>query len=205
VRYAIFGGAFDPPHAGHLAVAQAAHDALDLDCVVYVPSFAPPHRGRPQASFHHRVGMLRAAVSGCPWAAVSGIELDLTAPTFTYDMVRALKSRLGSKPTPYLLVGADNYQSFTTWHEWRRLLDEVEVVVYPRGNSLPNGLSEVPARMLTASLREENSTILRKAFAETHHPETIPCLPKVTDYIVQYGLYGAHHGAQLDPQVTTPE
>jgi nicotinate-nucleotide adenylyltransferase len=190
LRYAIFGGAFDPPHAGHLAVAQAIHDAYQLSCVVYVPSFAPPHRARPQASFHHRVGMLRAALNGCPWASVSAIELDLTAPTYTIDMVRALKSRLGSKPMPYLLVGSDNYQSFTTWHQWRELLTEVEIVVYPRGTTLPNLLTEVPAKILTAPLREETSTQLRKAFANTPHPEIVPALPKVSDYILQHGLYG---------------
>jgi nicotinate (nicotinamide) nucleotide adenylyltransferase len=134
--------------------------------------------------------MLRAALNGCPWASVSAIELDLTAPTYTIDMVRALKSRLGSKPMPYLLVGSDNYQSFTTWHQWRELLTEVEIVVYPRGTTLPNLLTEVPAKILTAPLREETSTQLRKAFANTPHPEIVPALPKVSDYILQHGLYG---------------
>jgi nicotinate-nucleotide adenylyltransferase len=189
VRYGIFGGAFDPPHAGHLAVAQVAHDSLNLDRVIYVPSFAPPHRSRPLASFHHRLGMLKSLLAGCPWAGVSGVEIDLNAPTFTYDMVKAIKTHQGFQDTPFLLVGADNYQSFTSWHRWQELLNEVEIVVYPRGNALPNALSEVPARFLNAPLRSEQSTDLRQAFLHSEHPESIPCLPQVSEYILQHHLY----------------
>lgn len=190
MRYGIFGGAFDPPHSGHLAVAQAAFNELNLQYVIFVPSFAPPHREQPKASFHHRVGMLQSLLKARPWALVSSIEMELSAPSYTFDMVKALKARQAQGQNPFLLVGADNYRTFTSWHRWKELLQEVEVVVYPRGNALPNALTEVPARFLKAPLRPEHSTDLRKALEKGLNAEESGCLPEVAAYAQQHGLYG---------------
>ncbi len=199
MRYALFGGAFDPPHAGHLAVAEAAYRELELKCVIFVPSFAPPHREQPKASFHHRVGMLQFLLKSRPWAVVSNIEMELAAPTFTFDMVKTMKSRQAQGQNPFLLVGADNYRTFTSWHRWKELLQEVEVVVYPRGNALPNALTEVPARFLKAPLRPEHSTDFRKAFEKGLNADESGCLPEVVSYAQQHGLYGLQGIAGAEP------
>jgi nicotinate-nucleotide adenylyltransferase len=86
MRIGVFGGTFDPVHVGHLAIAQAALDSAKLDRVVFVPARRSPLKDRgPFASEEDRLAMLEAAVKDEPRFAVSRVELDRPAPSFTVD------------------------------------------------------------------------------------------------------------------------
>ncbi len=90
-RLGIFGGTFDPPHTGHLALAECAREQLGLDRVLFVPAGRPPHKsGAKRSSTAHRVAMTRAAVRGNPAFAVSTIETRRSGPSWTVDTLRAL-------------------------------------------------------------------------------------------------------------------
>jgi len=189
-RYGIFGGAFDPPHTGHLAVAQAACREMRLDTLFFVPTFSPPHRSQPRASFHHRLGMLQAMTENLAWAKVSGVELEISTPTYAIDMVRRLKAMQNPNDRAFFLLGADNYRSFKTWSRWRELLEEAELIVYPRGDSLPMPIQEIPAHFLQAPLIAEQSSAIRQGLERGAGIDGMPCLPAVIAYIKQNGLYG---------------
>src|SRR5262249_45294362 len=90
-RVGVLGGTFDPPHFGHLAIAEWARRELDLDRVLFVPAGTPPHkRAAPRTSAARRVAMTRLAIRGNPRFAVSTLEARRPGPSYTSDTLRAL-------------------------------------------------------------------------------------------------------------------
>ena len=118
-RIAFFGGSFDPPHMGHLAVARAARVALGLDTVLFAPVGAQPLKPvGSTASFDDRVAMTRLAIAGDP-----GFEISLAdapkpsgAPNYTVDTLTTLKSELPQGCALYFLMGADSLAGLRRWH-----------------------------------------------------------------------------------------
>ena len=97
-RWGILGGMFDPVHLGHLSLAENIRTARDLDGVLLVPSYDPPHRSeQPRAPFDDRVAMLELAVGDLPGLEVSNIEALLERPGYTLLTVRALNA-VGALP-----------------------------------------------------------------------------------------------------------
>jgi nicotinate-nucleotide adenylyltransferase len=116
-RVGLFGGTFDPPHAGHLAIAEWAREQLRLDRVLFVPAGTPPHkRGRRRSSARCRVAMTRLAVRGNPAFRVSTLETRRAGPSFTVDTLRALRASF-PKARLFLIMGEDSLDDFRTWHE----------------------------------------------------------------------------------------
>jgi nicotinate-nucleotide adenylyltransferase len=112
-RIGVFGGQFDPPHNGHLAVVRAAVGQLHLDRLLVVPSPRPPHRPEPDTPAEVRFELARAAFAGEPGVEVSRIELDRDGPSYTADTLAAL-SRPGRRL--YLIVGADQLAALDGWY-----------------------------------------------------------------------------------------
>jgi len=116
-RIGVFGGSFDPPHFGHLALAEWARTELKLDRVLFVPAGSPPHkRRRALSAARHRLAMTRLAVRGNPAFAVSTLETARRGASYTADSLRALAA---SEPRArwHLLLGADMFATFDTWRE----------------------------------------------------------------------------------------
>jgi nicotinate-nucleotide adenylyltransferase len=117
-RVAFFGGSFDPPHLGHLAVARAARDALQLDTVLFAPVGAQPLKPRGStASFDDRVAMTRLAIAG-----EAGFEISLAdapnatgEPNYTLDTLRSLRAALPADGKLFCLMGADSFVSLRRW------------------------------------------------------------------------------------------
>jgi nicotinate-nucleotide adenylyltransferase len=123
-RIAFFGGSFDPPHLGHLAVARAARDAFHLDTVLFAPVGAQPLKPEgSSASFDDRVAMTRLAIAGESGFAVSLVDAPKTSgagkafPNYTIDTLSALHVEFKSDCVLYCLMGAD---SFFALRHWRR-------------------------------------------------------------------------------------
>lgn len=132
----VFGGTFDPIHIAHLAVAEAARDALDLERVLFVPNRQPPHkpdqRVTPAAD---RVAMVRAAIAGNPAFEVSTTEIDRDGPSYTADTLEALRAErlaAGQSDDLALILSADALAGLGTWHEPARVLELATLVVAPR-------------------------------------------------------------------------
>ena len=116
-RIGLFGGTFDPPHLGHLALAEWARVRLRLDRVVFVPAGTPPHkRGRRLTDAALRLALTRLAVRGNPAFTVSDFEARRAGPSFTVDTLRHFHARQPGARF-YLLMGADSLANFPTWHE----------------------------------------------------------------------------------------
>ena len=131
-RIGVFGGTFDPPHVGHLALAEWAREALDLDRVLFVPAARPPHkRGKRMSPAGDRLAMTRLAVRGNRAFAVSAIEVRRTGPSYTVDTLRAL-ARAHPGAAFWLLMGEDSLREFHTWHAPEAILELARLAVAAR-------------------------------------------------------------------------
>jgi nicotinate-nucleotide adenylyltransferase len=142
VRIGIFGGTFDPPHIGHLIVAQDAMVALRLDAVRFIPAALPPHKRNtidisPAAL---RLEMVREATSTDPRYSVDPLEIERGGASYTVDTLRALRERLPDAEL-VLLIGADQYAEFREWREPDEIVSLARVGVLARARAR----IEVPA------------------------------------------------------------
>lgn len=113
----ILGGTFDPPHYGHLTLAENARVQLGLDCVLFVPAGQPPHKPEhPVAPDHHRAAMVQAAIADNPAFALSRVDLDRPGPHYTVDML-ALVQQGHPGAELVFLMGGDSLAQFLTWRD----------------------------------------------------------------------------------------
>ena len=131
-RVGVFGGTFDPPHLGHLVIAEWARARLGLERVLFVPSGVPPHkRGRRVTAPEHRIAMARLAVRGNPAFGVSTLESRRDGPSYTVDTLRALRARRPGERL-YLLLGEDSLEELPTWREPEAIRGLATLVVAAR-------------------------------------------------------------------------
>lgn len=128
-RIGVFGGQFDPPHNGHLAVVRAARDQLGLDRVLVVPTPHPPHRPSPQTPAETRYRLARAAFAGEPRVEVSRLELDRGGPSYTVDTLAELAA---PDRELFLILGADQLAALPSWHRPARVRELARIAVAAR-------------------------------------------------------------------------
>jgi nicotinate-nucleotide adenylyltransferase len=202
-RLGLFGGSFDPVHAGHLHVARAAEAAFDLDHVLFVPAARPPHKPeRVLAEAGDRVAMLELALAERAGWSISELELTREGPSYTFDTVCVLPDRLGLAPDValHLIIGWDNLRGLERWHRARELLGRVQPIVILRGEDDPALLEHLAAelgpelfeKLERGFLRLEpvaiSSTDLRALLARGGHPgDELP--PGVLEYVRARGIY----------------
>ena len=134
-RIGVFGGAFDPPHIGHLVAAQDVIEGLDLDLLLIVPSARPPHR-EAVLDAEERLSLVRTVFGDDPRIEVSDIELRRPGPSWTADTLDEIRKRW--EPGELLLViGADQYRSFDSWRDPERIMELADLAVMPRDGELP--------------------------------------------------------------------
>jgi nicotinate-nucleotide adenylyltransferase len=189
VRYCIFGGSFDPPHAGHMYLARSARDSLRLDTVFWVPTADPPHKSKPSAAYRHRLAMVGLVLAGHEGQEASDVEETLPRPSYSLRTVQALKAQRGADHAWHFLIGADNWEIIRTWHRWEELLREVTMVVFPRGG---RPLADLPEGVLRLDLPELDleARAVRAKLAATGDPEAAGLPPELREYVVRHGLYG---------------
>jgi len=148
-RVAFFGGSFDPPHCGHLAVARAARAALDLDTVLFAPVGAQPLKPLGStASFEDRLAMTRLAIANEPGFAVSLADAPVPGgtPNFTIDTLLGLRAGLPPGGSLFCLVGADSFLALRHWHRGAEIPFVAPLIVASRpGLSLEDLAVILPA------------------------------------------------------------
>jgi nicotinate-nucleotide adenylyltransferase len=121
VKVGLFGGTFDPPHAGHLIVAQDAATALGLDRILFIPAAQPPHKQHTVVSpADLRARMISLATAADERFAVDTLELQRSGPSYTVDTVQQLTESWPAVEWT-LLIGADQHAEFHTWREPERI------------------------------------------------------------------------------------
>ena len=148
MRIAFFGGTFDPPHRGHLAIALAAIERLRLDRVLVAPVGAQPlKRNFQPASFEDRMAMVKLAFAGDERFVVSDADRPHSdgSPNYTVDVLRELKRDLVDGDKLFCLLGADSFLTMKHWHRAAELLFVCSFIVAGRpGFSLTDLTAALP-------------------------------------------------------------
>ncbi|MGI9471834.1 MAG: nicotinate (nicotinamide) nucleotide adenylyltransferase [Rubripirellula sp.] len=133
MRIGVLGGSFDPPHIGHLWIAEAALESLELDEIRWIPAAISPLKPNgPTATAEQRLQMLRLAVSGCPDYEVDDRELQRGRVSYTTDTLDELKAELPQSEL-FLIMGSDSLATIRQWHEPAKLLRLATLAVVQRG------------------------------------------------------------------------
>ena len=189
MKLGFYGGRFDPPHIGHLLVAEGARAALGLDKLLFIPSKAPPHKGT-EASATARYEMTLLATADNPHFQVSALELQREGVSYTVDTVETL---LETYPTAemFYLTGVDAYRDIATWQRARDLVEKVQMVAYPRPGYSLDGLEPYfleHVQLLELPLFEVSSTVLRQRLRTGESVRYL--LPDaVAAYLAKHGVY----------------
>jgi nicotinate-nucleotide adenylyltransferase len=194
----VFGGTFDPPHMGHLILAEVTFDVLKLDQVLFVPAADPPHKNKwPVTDVKHRVAMLREAIADNPRFALSQVDISRPGPHYTVDTLRILREEFVGAEL-YFLMGGDSLHDFPSWRDPAGIIAHAKLAVMQRpgenGNiDLPTLSSQLPGIedrivFVDAPIIGISATIMRERFrAGDSIRYQVPLA--VERYIVRHGLY----------------
>ncbi|MCX6055779.1 MAG: nicotinate-nucleotide adenylyltransferase [Chloroflexi bacterium] len=131
MRVGIFGGTFDPPHVGHLILAEECRTQLVLDLLLWVVTDNPPHKRFTSVSpIEKRVGLVARAIQGNPSFQISRVDIDRPSPHFAIDTVRLVKEEFPGAEIFYLM-GGDSLHDLPTWNrpqDFIRLCDGIGVM-----------------------------------------------------------------------------
>ena len=130
-RIGIFGGAFDPPHNAHVALAQTALAELELDALHVIPTGQAWHKARTLSAAEHRLAMAKLAFQKVPRVVVDDREIRRAGPTFTVDTVQALQAENPGAQL-YLMMGADQFAAFKQWHQWQEIMQIAIICIASR-------------------------------------------------------------------------
>lgn len=191
MRICLFGGTFDPPHIGHLLVAQTVCEAEDFDKILFIPAFQPPHK-REITPVDERISMLKLAVEGNPNFEISDVELKRKGVSYTIDTVKAIKTEMSLKNNEiFYLIGSDSLLEFQHWKEPEGILNECQVIVAIRPGFRPSDIpSWILQRIQFANIPrfEISSTNIRHRWVENKTIRYMVTLP-VWEYIEKNNLY----------------
>jgi nicotinate-nucleotide adenylyltransferase len=196
-RWGILGGTFDPPHYGHLVIAQQTRESLGLAGVLFMPAAQPPHKpdlviGSPV----HRRSMVELAIKGNPGFSLLTIELDRGGTSYTVDSLEALTRSMPADRF-VLIVSVEAARQLPQWREPGRILELAEIAVVPRLGYPPlepdwaarafPGLEGRFQQVDSPSLGHSASDIRARVAKGRSIRYLVP--PAVEDYIGRYRLY----------------
>jgi nicotinate-nucleotide adenylyltransferase len=205
MRIGFFGGSFDPPHLGHLAVGRAAAESFSLDCVLFAPTAHQPLKsGGAIASFEDRFAMVSLLTELQPTAVTPRFEssrLDAPlpdgSPNYTVNTLSSLRKAISPFDNIFVIVGADAFLDLRRWHSPETLLDLAEWIVVSRPNF---SLRQLDALCLTAvqlqrvhlleHVHEPASATSIRALLATGSDCIGLLPPSILTYICDHHLYG---------------
>ena len=201
-RIGLYGGAFDPPHNAHLALACAAVSQLGLQRLHIVPTGSAWHKSRPLSSAAHRLAMCRLAFAGDARFVVDASELQRPGPSYTIDTLRQLQAQYPGAQL-FLQMGADQASAFHGWRQAGDILRMAIISIAERplqtcedgisdpSNPLP-GLAADAARirrLRLPAMPHSATEVRRRAAAGLPLDGLVPAA--VARYIAQHHLYQA--------------
>lgn len=190
-RVGMFGGAFDPPHRAHVALAQAAIAQLALDRLYVFPTGNAWHKDRTLTSAEDRLAMTRLAFAGVPGVFVDDRELKRTGPTYSVDTLRELQAGHPGAQL-HLLMGEDQAASFHRWHAWQEIASLAVLCVAARGSGAGlqalQALPGVRVHLLQLPQMPESATEIRTRLTRGQDIATL-VEPAVARYIETHHLY----------------
>ncbi|MBC8344919.1 MAG: nicotinate (nicotinamide) nucleotide adenylyltransferase [Candidatus Marinimicrobia bacterium] len=193
MKTCLFGGTFDPPHFGHLIVAQTIFEAEHFDKIVFVPAHIPPHKKeRKISSVELRLEMLKIATMDNPNFEISDIELKRGGISYSLETIQTYKEQTGlGRGDLYYLIGSDSLKQFQTWQNPKAILDECQLIVAIRPGFRPSDIPNwILAKVQFANIPriEISSTQIRARWVKDKTIRYMVTQP-VWTFINKYNLY----------------
>ncbi len=196
LRIGLLGGTFDPPHIGHLILAEFAADALGLDRLYFVPAADPPHkRTQAKTPVEHRLNMLQLALASNQRFHLSRVDIERPGPHYSVDMVRITQEQ-DPEAELHFVMGADSLRDLPKWNRPDEFIQRCHLAVMRRHGAdvQPNmhdailpGLAErvriIDTPFITISSTEIAARVAQGQSIRYLVPE------RVLDYIVEHRLY----------------
>tara|TARA_B100000965_G_C19591254_1_gene758066 strand:+ start:1590 stop:2171 length:582 start_codon:yes stop_codon:yes gene_type:complete len=193
MKTCIFGGTFDPPHIGHLLIAQTIIESENFERLIFVPAnISPAKQGRNISSPNKRLEMLNLALTGNENFEISDFEINKGDISYTVDTITEFAKNLGTdKKDLYFLMGSDTLTDFHKWKDPKKIMNLCNIIVAIRPGFIP---SDIPQWILDnihfANIPqfEISSTTIRERWGDG---KTIRYMvPKeVWEYINENGMY----------------
>tara|TARA_B100001996_G_scaffold283665_1_gene223959 strand:+ start:746 stop:1327 length:582 start_codon:yes stop_codon:yes gene_type:complete len=193
MKTCIFGGTFDPPHIGHLLIAQTIIESENFERLIFVPAnISPAKQGRNISSPNKRLEMLNLALTGNENFEISDFEINKGDISYTIDTITEFAKNLGTdKKDLYFLMGSDTLRDFHNWKDPKKIMNLCNIIVAIRPGFTP---SDIPQWVLDnvhfANIPqfEISSTTIRERWGDG---KTIRYMvPKeVWEYINENGMY----------------
>ncbi|AKJ65171.1 nicotinate-nucleotide adenylyltransferase [Kiritimatiella glycovorans] len=194
-RIGLFGGTFNPPHLGHLIIAQDALERFELDRMIFIPAHAPPHKSiGDEPGPRRRLDMVRLAVDGHPAFEVSDVEINRAGVSYSIDTLTAMRDQYPEAQL-FFLVGGDSLPELHKWKAVRDLLERCTLIIARRAEAECGEvqLEEPWKRRVMRGVFESHrigisSTEVRTRAAEGQSIRfLVP--PVVADYVAEHHLY----------------
>jgi nicotinate-nucleotide adenylyltransferase len=198
LRVGVFGGAFNPPHLGHLVCAQEVLLQLQLERVLFVPMGQPPHRELDDdPGGQARLEMVELAIAGDERFVASRVELDKEGPSYTSETLELLLTESPDDEL-FLILGGDQAAALPDWHEPEKVLERATVAAVERvgwsrsaiGIKLARLRGSERVRHLDMPMIQISSTGIRRRVREGR-PIRYLVPAAVEDYIASHELYRA--------------
>ena len=188
MRVAILGSPFNPPHWGHLSIAQQVLDFCPVDKVWLMPTYIyNPTLGKSLVSYHHRFQM--ANMLERPGIMVSDFEKTIIGPSFTFNVLTQLQKKFTRIKFSFI-IGSDWVENFFKWYRWKEVLKMCKFYVFPRQNntaySLKKGMEWVVSPLLKTSAIS-SSSIRQKIRQKEKIVSLVPS--DISAYIEKNNLY----------------
>ena len=190
-RVGLLGGTFDPPHLGHLALAKAALNTLQLDEIWFIPAGQPVHKHHTITPGPHRLAMTKLLVASQPKFRVITNDLDRPPPHYTATLIPTLQ---GDHPDTefWLIIGEDSLRDLDSWHQPDLILKQLKLAVLSRPGVLTDWIAlcqrfpTLPERMrwLEGTRHDAASSSIRAQHSFEEHLQA-----EISAYIERNGLY----------------
>ena len=190
-KVGILGGTFNPPHLGHLIMANEAYHSAGLDEVRFMPNFIAPHKDVAGASAQQRLEMTELAISGRPQFRLEAFEIDSGGVSYSFDTLTRLTEKEPDTEF-YFIIGGDMVEGLPSWYR----IDDLVKLIRFIGVKRPGYNTETPYPVMMIDSPELllSSTMLRER-AASGGPLTFLVPDKVEAFIREEGLYGFQRNA----------
>ena len=193
-RVGVFGGAFDPPHRAHKALAHQAVEQLRLDALHIIPTGEAWHKSRVLTAASHRLAMAQLAFADLPNVVVDDRETRRRGPSYTVDTLTELAAEQPGIQL-FLIIGEDQARSLQNWHRWRAILQLAIICVAARAvSSRAEGtfnaelLAQTPFQVLNLPPMDVSATDIRHRLANRQNVAPL-VFEAVARYIAHHHLY----------------
>jgi nicotinate-nucleotide adenylyltransferase len=193
-RIGLYGGAFDPPHLAHEALAQAAVQQYGLSRLIVMPTGLAWHKSRTLTAPVHRIEMAKLAFADVPGAQIDARETQRSGATYTFDTLMQLRAEFPSAEL-FLLMGQDQLNFFPQWHRYAEILQNATLLVASRADSMPatgqkdlKNTVKIPYLTISMPPMPTSASAIRAHVASGQRIDHL-VKPAVARYIAEHRLY----------------